>query len=339
MRLGSDARRHVGDFLGEASVRLVEGGFDLLVILTDVPLMSRRQRIVFGLASPLTRTLVLSTDRMRAAERAVRPSLGSPAIRWNMAALLLHLIGQILGLPAGRGVPGAMAAFGYDPGRTALPQFEDAARVRALAARFRSPEHPVRGPAHELWLHARAVLRHPRVVLRALARNRAPLLPLSMSGLTAAAVAPVFVLVFSAEFWDAGLGMSPATAWAYAAISILAATLYLCFARGLFLPRKDAARLPEHLAVANSVIFFSMLLAVIGLFAMVAALVLAVELWVFPADLIATWPTLSNQEVGLADLARIAVFISTVGVTTGALAGGLQRRRLMRDLALFQTEV
>ena len=72
---------------------------------------------------------------------------------------------------------------------------------------------------------------------------------------------------------------------------------------------------------------------------MVALLALAIELWVFPSDLISTWPTLGEQQVGFSDLLRIAVFISTVGVTTGALAGGLQRRRVLRDMALFQSEV
>lgn len=337
MRLGSDERRHAGDFLGEASIRLVEGDFDLIVILTDVPLISRRERTVFGLSSPLTRTLLMSTHRLRATGRAVPPPMDAAALRWNSATLLLHLIGQTLELGASR--TGAMSPFRYDPERTTLPRFAEVAALEQRVRRFVAQDHSVRGPAHELWIHARAVLRHPGTVVRALVRNRAPLLPLSMSGLTAAAVAPVFVLVFSAEFWDAGLGISPLTAATYAAISILAATLYLCFARKLFLPRKEAARLPEHLAVANSVIFFSMLLAIIGLFTMVLLLVLAVELWIFPADLISTWPTLQNQDVRLPDLLRIAVFISTVGITTGALAGGLQRRQLMRDLALFRREV
>ena len=160
-------------------------------------------------------------------------------------------------------------------------------------------EHEVEGPIDDLWLHVRSAVRHPRLVLEALRRNRAPLLSLKMPGLATAAVAPVFILVFSAEFWDAGLGMTHRTAWSYAALSILAATVYLCFAQRLFLPRKASQIVPEHLAVANVVILLSMLMAVIGLFVMVTLLALAIELWVFPSDLISTWPTLGNQEVAL----------------------------------------
>lgn len=232
-----------------------------------------------------------------------------------------------------------MAPFRLEAGRTAVPEFQESADLEALTSAFKEREHSVEGPIEDLWLHLRSAVRHPRLVLHALLRNRAPLLPLRMPALAAAAVAPTFILVFSAEFWDAGLGMTNFIASAYAAISIVAATLYLCFAQGLFLPRKESRVVPEHLAVANVVIFLSMLLAVVSLFVMVGILALAIELWVFPSDLIATWPTLENQSVGFADLLRIAVFISTVGVTTGALAGGLHRREVLREMALFQTEI
>ena len=339
LRLGSDERRHAGDFLGEASLRLVEGSYDLVVILTDVALVSRRERTVFGLGSPLTRTVVLSTHRLREAARGKHLPLDAPSVRYNTAALLLHLIGQTLGAKVQPAEGGAMAPFEMEAGRNAVPRFQERANIARLAAAFMEREHAVDGPVGDLWLHVRSAMRHPRLLLQALRRNRAPLLSLKMPGLATAAVAPVFILVFSAEFWDAGLGMTHQTAWCYAVISILAAAVYLCFAQRLFLPRKESHIVQEHLAVANVVIFLSMLLAVIGLFVMVALLALAIELWVFPPDLISTWPTLGNQQVGFTDLLKIAVFISTVGVTTGALAGGLQRRQILRSMALYQTEV
>ena len=339
LHLASNKRRHAGDFLGEASLRLVEGSFDLIVILTDVALISRRDRIVFGLASPLARTVVLSTHRLREADGGERVALDAPSVAYNAAALLLHLVGQVLGAKTRRPTEGAMAPFEVEQGRASIPQFQEPRDIRRLTSSFLAREHVVSGLMDDLWLHVRSAIRHPRLVLRALSRNKAPLLPIKMPALATAAVAPVFVLVFSAEFWDAGLGMTQQTAWIYAGVSILLATLFLCFAQRLFLPRKESHIVPEHLAVAKVVIFLSVLLAVLGSFVMVALLALAIELWVFPSDLISTWPTLGNQQVGFIDLLKIAVFISTVGVTTGALAGGLQRREVLRHMALFQTEV
>jgi hypothetical protein len=69
---------------------------------------------------------------------------------------------------------------------------------------------------------------------------------------------------------------------------------------------------------------------------MVGLLMLFMELYVFPSDLIQTWPTLNKQAVNLTDLIRLASFISTVGVTTGALAGGFESRAVIRELSLFR---
>lgn len=338
-QMDSDERRHGGDFLGEASMRLVEGSFDLVLVITDVPLTSRRERMVFGLVSPLARTIVLSTHRLRDSGRGKRLPVDSSPVRWNAATLLLHLIGQALGAKSRAKGTGAMSPFQPRTDPSGIPQFESSSNIGQAAARFTEHEHFATNPLVEFRIHIGAALRHPGLVTRALLRNRAPLLPLKMPGLATAAVAPIFVLVFSAEFWDAGLGMGSKTAAIYAAVTILAAASYLCFARRLFLPRRADPIVPEHLAVANVVIFMSMLFALIGLFAMVAALALTIELWVFPSDLISTWPTLKNQRVGLPDLVRLSVFISTVGVTTGALGGALERRETLRQMALFQIEV
>lgn len=48
------------------------------------------------------------------------------------------------------------------------------------------------------------------------------------------------------------------------------------------------------------------------------------------------WPTLDQPAIELSDKLRLAAFISTVGVTTGALAGGLESRAVIRHLALFE---
>ncbi len=133
--------------------------------------------------------------------------------------------------------------------------------------------------------------------------------------------------------------MKNQTAWWYAGLSVLAATIYLSTSLNLFLPRKEDRVVPEHIAVANGTILLTMLLAVIGLFVMVALLTLLIVIGIFPEGLISTWPTLQDPVVTWVDKLRLAVFDTTVGVTTGALAGGLERRQILRELALFPTTV
>ena len=63
------------------------------------------------------------------------------------------------------------------------------------------------------------------------------------------------------------------------------------------------------------------------------------ETYIFPEGLMKTWPTLIAQpEISWKDKLRLAAFISTVGVTTGALAGGMESKKVLRHLSLFNKE-
>jgi hypothetical protein len=73
----------------------------------------------------------------------------------------------------------------------------------------------------------------------------------------------------------------------------------------------------------------------LGLFALVWAIILVIELVVFPPNLMSNWPSLEDPTVGLVDLVRTGAFISTIGVLSGALAGGLESRTIVSHLTLF----
>lgn len=338
----SEQARRPAEFLDEASLRMVEGPYDMVLVVTDSSLVSRKGQVAEGLASPVSRVAVLSTRKLASAPRGTTPyTLESEAVRWNGGALLLHLLGHIGGLGhRGRDRGSVMAPFVFRPSRRALPRFGETEQKFLARAASRLPERELHGGGAlaTLIFHILMTFRHPMQILKPLWRNRAPLLPLSLSSLATAAVAPSFVLVFSAEIWDVGLGMTNGVASLYAVISILGASFYLARAQSLFLPRKAKGVLTEHLAVANSVIFLSLLLACVGLFVMVGTLMLLIELYIFPPDLVRTWPTLNQPEVNFVDTLRLAAFISTIGVTTGALAGGLENRTVIQHLALFEDE-
>lgn len=338
--LESGDPRRPADFLDEASMLTVEGPYDLVIVATDVPLVSRKRQLAAGLVSRVCRVGVISLRPLLSEPRDhSNAGLEPEALRFNAGTLLLHLLGRIGGLSRGpHGTSEIMQPFVTRPSRRSLPRFNAKERKRLARVAARLPERELRGanPPSVLVFHVLMAFQHPRNLIRALIRNRALLLPLSLPGLATAAVAPTLVLVFSAETWDVGLGMSNATAGLYAGASVLAASFYLAWAQSLFLPRHSRAVMTEHLAVANSAIFLSILLACIGLFLMVGILMLLIQTYIFPADLIRTWPTLSQPDFTFADTLRLASFISTIGVTTGALAGGLESRTIIRHLALFE---
>ncbi|GAB2771413.1 hypothetical protein [Salinimicrobium soli] len=340
VRLESDVTMRPSDFLDSASQRMAEGPYDLVTVITDVGLMSRKHILVPGLSSSVSRTLVISTRKLTTTgRRQANLELTDPKVRFNSSALFLNLTGQIFGLPEKSGAKkGIMGIKNFDADLKAMPEYSSPEKERL---RKKAPSLPDRELREGTWLesfifHLLMTLRHPKQLFVPLFRNRALFLPLSLPGLATAAVAPAFILIFTAEIWDVGLGMTNFTAILFAVISVLLASFYLVSIQSLFLPRKEKRILTEHLAVANSVIYCSIFLACVGLFLLVGFLMLILEFYVFPADLMQTWPTLETGTIGLTEKIRLAVFISTVGVTTGALAGGLDNRAVIQHLALFR---
>ena len=341
-RLSSDDPHRAADFLDSASLRMVEGPYDAVVVVTDVALVSRRQRIVPGLVSSVGRVLIISTRDFRLTPRGepVR-QIASDAVRWNAGALVLHLLGHALGLEHTQGSEDtAMRPFEIQPQRQGLPSFGSRARqqLARLGERFPQRTFEDDGILKELSFHLASAARHPRQLLATVWRSRAPLLPLYLPRLATAALAPAVILVFTAEIWDAGFHMTNREVWTFAAIAVLISTVYLSMSQAVFLPQKERRFHTEHLAVVNVAITIVLLCAVVGLFVMVGLLMMVIQLYVFPPDLVRAWPSLDlgTAVITLLDQVRIAALISTVGVLTGALGGGLESRSVLRHLALFR---
>ncbi|WP_433624027.1 hypothetical protein [Halomicrococcus sp. NG-SE-24] len=336
--LADHDKRRPSEFLDRATHQMVEGPYDLILVVTDVPLVSSKERFVPGLASPLARVAIVSTNNLRSAPRnEPRRSLEDDAVRWNTATLVVHLVGHMLGARHRDADGGVMEPFQFDPDRRAVPPIDaDVERyLHRIAAELSAAEARPRGPVERLAFHAASAVRNPGRILQALGNSRAPLLPLSLPKLSTAALAPTLVIVFSAESWDVGFHMTNVTAALFAAVSIFTATLYLLFVQNLSFPRKRHRIVTEHTALVNVTVFFVLLLAMVGLFGLVWAIILVIELVVFPPNLMSNWPSLEEPTVGFIDLVRTGAFISTIGVLSGALAGGLESRIIVSHLALF----
>lgn len=331
-------QRRPSEFLDHATHQMVEGPYDLIVVVTDVPLVSSKEQFVPGLASPLSRVAIVSTENLRSAPRnEPRRSLEDDAVRWNTATLVVHLVGHVLGARHRDADGGVMEPFRFDPERRAVPPIDaDIERdLHRIAAELSAAEARPRGPIERFAFHVASAARNPGQILQALGNSRAPLLPLSLPKLSTAALAPTLVIVFSAESWDVGFHMTNVTAALFAAVSVLTAALYLLFVQNLTFPRKRHQIVTEHTALVNVTVFFVLLLAMVGLFGLVWTIILVIELVVFPPNLMSNWPSLEEPAVGFVDLVRTGAFISTVGVLSGALAGGLESRVIISHLALF----
>jgi hypothetical protein len=325
-------------FIDDVSARMAEGPHDLSVVVTDVPIVSHQQKSVPGLASPISRTAVLSTAKLlTGARRESATSLDAEPIRWNAATLLLHLVGHVLGAAHDRAGGGVMAPFRFDPGRRSIPAFDVPATddLRQVPTRIPDGDEST-GTRRSLAFHAASLRRHPWQVVRAVATSGGLMLPLSLPKLTTAAVTPTLILVFSAETWDVGLHLDNVVAATFALVSLLAAALHLVCVHDLLFPREPGRTITEHMALVNVAVFLILLLGMVGLFLLVGVIILVIELYIFLQNLMSNWPTLEDPTVCSIDLVRTAVFISTLGVLSGALAGGIENRAVVRHLALFE---
>ncbi len=334
--LPDGAPRRPSEFLDEAALHMVKRPYDLVVVVTDVPLTTRAEKSVAGLASPLARVVVVSTRRLLRSpgQEAVR-TLDSEPVRWNAATLLVHLLGHVFG--ASHQDDGVMAPFSFDPTRRSIPSFDADIKSHLRRIATSIPEEEVsRGRLRRLAFHAVSLVRNPGTVLSTLLQSRAPLLPFSLPRLSTAAVTPTLILVFSAEAWDVGLNLTNLTTSLFAVGSIIVAAIHLLYVQRLSFPRERSQVITEHMALVNVTVFLILIVAMMGLFVLVGSIMLLIELAVFPPNLMTNWPSLEDPTVGFVDLVRVGGFISTLGVLSGALAGGIENRMALRHLALFR---
>jgi predicted Zn-dependent protease len=325
-----------GDFLSKAMTTMAEGMLDLVIVVTDAPLSARDKAMVYGSHSRTARVAVLSTRRLLEGDDAdAERGLESPGVVRNAQALFLHLLGHLMGVVHQWEQGNVMAPFRFQKDRDE-PHYTEAQRQRFKKKARKLPDQKVAaaGPLMAFVFHMMAFFRNPGEVLLPLLRPRAFLLPLQMPSMATAALIPTIVLVFTAEIWDVAFHMRSATAYGFAIAVVLLGSLYLAVVQDLFFPRKERETLTEHAAVVNTVLWISMLQALVGLFIVIGLFVWALETYVFPEALMAKWTGIEGVSTQ-ADRLRLAIFISTLGTMTAAMGAALDRKVVVRNLALF----
>lgn len=341
INLSDDDARYASDFLDRTSLRMVEGPYDAMLIITNVPILSSQRKAEPGLSAEVSRVMIISSAALTHSQRdkAMR-SLTDQNVLYNGATLLLHLVGHLLHLNHTNSSE-VMKPYSFKENRNRLPEFTEKERIKIKKEAQRFPDQVLftGGIFQEIGFYIKSVIAHPREVFMPLLRNRAPLIPLSLSRLSTAAVTPSLVLVFSAEIWDVAFHLSDARMYISSIIAIILSGAYLMVSLKLQFPRTSSSGLTEHGAIVNISIFLTLVCAMIGLYVLLFLGTLGIEYFIFPEDLMREWPSLDSPSVSRADKFRLAGFISILGVITGALAGGLESRSVVRELALFRDSV
>jgi hypothetical protein len=277
------------EIVGAARRFLLDRGWDLLVVLTDLPLRVARRPVVAH-ASPVHGVAVLSV-----------PALGSVAVRRRIREALMRLIDALLG----EGDHG-----GGD-------HRETAARSRRMDHRLRELASDVEGQAQSVRFTTRVLSGHLRLLLGMVRANRPWQLAVRLSrALIAAGAAGVFALVTS-DIWR----LADAFGWlrlaAVSAGSVAAIGATLIIGAGLW----ERAGRP---AMRQQVVLFNIATTA----TVVVVLYVALFVLALLAGLLLIVPRLLTGALGhpveFSDYVEVAWLTSSLATVGGALGAGLE---------------
>jgi hypothetical protein len=288
------------EIVGAARQLLLTRAWDVVVVLTDLPLSVVRRPVVAH-ASPMHGVAVLSV-----------PALGTLAVRRRLRDAVLRLIGALLG-----------------EARDSADGRADAARWRRISSRLRELGSDVEGEAPSLRFTTRVFTGHLRLLFGMVRANRPWQLAARLSrALTAAAAAGVFALV-TPDIWSlaSALGWQRLTVVSVGSVLSIGATLIV------------GARLWERVAdprTRQQVVLFNIATTatvVIGVAAFYAALFVLSLL----AGLLLVAPSLLadaiSDPVTFGDYVEVAWLTASLATVGGALGAGLESDEAVRRAA------
>jgi hypothetical protein len=290
-----------GEIVAAARQTLLTHDWDLVVVLTDLPLRVARRPVVAH-ASPVHGVAVLSV-----------PALGSVAVRRRVREALVRLFDALLGEPSDAGAD----------------RRQTSARSRRMSSRLRELAADVEEQAPAVRFTTRVLGGHLQLLLGMVRANRPWQLAVRLSrALIAAGAVGIFALVTS-DIWrlaDA-FGWLRLTAVAVGSVVAIGATLII------------GAELWERAAqprVRQQVLLFNVATTatiVIGVAALYAALFVLALL----AGLLLIVPRLLTEAVGhpvaFGDYVEVAWLTSSLATVGGALGAGLESDEAVRRAA------
>jgi hypothetical protein len=291
------------EIVGAAREALLTRGWDLMVVLTDLPLRVARRPVVAH-ASPVHGVAVLSV-----------PALGTVGVRRRVHDALLRLIDALLGEAeaedAGAGDRGAVA------------------RSRRMTHRLRQLASDRDEQSRSVRFTTRVLTGHLRLLAGMIRANRPWQLAIGLSrALTAAGAAGVFALVTS-DIWRLAdtLGWWRLTAVTTGSVGAICATLII--GAGLW-ERVRRPSMRQQVLLFNIATTGTVVTGVVVLYAALFVLALLAALLLIPPALLMG---ALGHPVAFSDYVEIAWLASSVATVGGALGAGLETDEAVRRAA------
>ena len=282
-----------GELVAAARERLLHEDFDLVLVLTDLPLqIARRPQVAH--ASPMHAVGLVSV-----------PALGALAVRRRAQQVAVRLVHALLG------------ELGAD------------VDVRRLHGRAKELGSDVEDTADGLAFAARVVTGHLRLLVGMVVANQPWRLAARLSrALVAAVAAGVFALVTS-DVWRLADTFG---AWRHVGValgSVLGITATLVIGAQLW-ERAPDRRVRQQVLLFNTATTATVLIGVAALYAALFVLALVAALLLVVPELLSA---ALGHPVGLADYAELAWLTSSLATVGGALGAGLESDEAVRQAA------
>jgi uncharacterized membrane protein len=284
--------------------KLLEGNWDLSIVVTDLPLRFGR-RPVSRHINPTHGIAVVSL-----------PALGALHLRQRLRQTLLDLVGELVGDgEAPRSSDGVLARLRTRWERNVLRELATDTAERPGALRF---------------LFVPAVLSgHLRLLLGMVRANRPWRLAARLYRALVAAFAAGAYGVVTTDIWRISAALDW---WRLALLSIVSISLTsfaVIAAHGLWERSRDP-RVREQVVLFNVATTATVVIGILALYLALFALILAGAALVISSSVLRE--TL-DQSVGTGDYARLAWFIASLATVGGALGAGLESDEAVREAA------
>ena len=317
-------------------------GWDYAIAVTDADLRSHLKSFTIGTPSRALGVAVLSTARLDEAQRSsASRARHSSTLRHRIAALALHLLGDLNGLDHVEEPTDYMHAPGsvddLDPmteyGARSLQQF------REMLGPVADPRLEEAGPAaaDDLRFYLRAFWHNRREIGGAVWRSKPWQFPYRLSKLTTAAASTMTVLLISAEAWELGMTQPTSTV---VVLSILALLLTSAFvvARQRILARRHHRGLTEQRAVSGVAVILSVFLGMITTYAALFLATLALSMTLFSPAVANAWAAALEGQIQFGHYLILSGFVAMLGLAIGALGATFETYDYFRHIALVDEE-
>jgi hypothetical protein len=289
------------EIVGAARQLLLASAWDLVVVLTDLPLTLARRPVVAH-ASPMHRVAVLSV-----------PALGTLSVRRRLREAVLRLIGALLG----------------EAGDSGADDRTDAARWRRIGSRLRELGSEAEEEAQSLRFTTRVFTGHLRLLFGMVRANRPWQLAARLSrALTAAATAGVFALV-TPDIWSLAVALGWQRLTVVSVGSVVAIGVTLIVGARLW-ERVADPRTRQQIVLFNIATTATVMIGVAAFYAALFVLsLLAGLLLVVPSRL----ADAIGHPVTFGDYLEVAWLTSSLATVGGALGAGLESDEAVRRAA------